>query len=1023
MTPEPGRVTPDVTPQQVATDTADLRPSVMSAADGMLEDMGNWMVSPVFAGRGAELAALMSAFGHAADAEPTTVLLGGEAGAGKSRLVSEFAARVRAAAGRDGVMMLTGGCLEQSAAGLPYAPFTAAVRQLTREVGTSEVAGLLPGQAAGDLARLLPEFGTPAADPDPGAARARLFEQLLTLLERLAQRAPLILVVEDAHWADRSTRDLLSFLVRNLRMARVLLLVVFRSDELHRTHPVRPLLAELSRVPGVSRLELPRLDRPEVAAQLTGILGQQPSPTAVDRAYTRSEGIPLFVEAMVECDGTLACGLPESLRDFLLESVNRLPDETQGLLRVATASGARIGHDLLAAVTDLDEQALDAALRPAVAANVLVSDGDGYRFRHSLIREAVHDDLLPGEHVHVHRTFAQAMERDPALSPQYKPAATQLALHWRSAHEPERALLAAWQAAADAKAACAYAEQLQMLEQVLDLWEQVPDAPRLTATDHAGVLELAARAAYMAGEPERGVKLTRAAIGELDEAHSAERVAMLRYLGALMRMQRGEPGHVDDLRAALRLVPQPGRVRAQILSSLGQMLMIAGRDEESEPLAEEALTLARRLGDEVTETDTLITLAAIAANASRDPLPALAAALAKAERIGSETLVMRALANMSDALEGRGEHERAIEVAQDGFARSMRHGTARTQGTLIAGNRAEPLISLGRWDEALKVLGEALDLDPPSSLRSYLLLLRGRIAVARGDRETAAQAVPELAAQLTDGQAHTQKVLPIATLVAEWRLAEGDTTGALAAAKRTVAGLDRHVNSRYVWPLLATAMRTCAEAAAAKALSRDDDAGIEVAELMESLRVHAGKIGWTGPVENAYSAAFAAEASRADAIPDVAGWDTAAAAWEALGQPYPLAYALLRAGDAASAVGDRDGATTRLKRAADLGLRLHARPLLAETRQVARRRRIVLDGDGHAAGPGPGASHGLTPRELEVLRLVTAGRSNREIAAELFISAKTASVHVSNILGKLDVMSRGEAAAAAHRLRLFDVPA
>jgi ATP/maltotriose-dependent transcriptional regulator MalT len=984
--------------------------------------MGEAMESPVFAGREGEQSALLDAFAQAAGGAPTTVLLGGEAGAGKTRLVAEFTAQVQVATGRAGVTALTGGCLEQSAAGLPYAPFTAAVRQLTREVGTAEVAALLPGPAAGDLARLLPEFGAPAADPDPGTARARLFEQLLTLLERLAQRRPVILVVEDAHWADRSTRDLLSFLVRNLRMARIVLIVCYRSDDLHRTHPVRPLLAELSRVPGVRRLELPRLTRSEVAAQLTGILGHQPSAAAADLAYTRSEGIPLFVEAMVECDGTFTSDLPESLRDFLLAVVNRLPDETQQLLRVATASGARIGHGLLAAVAGLGELALSAALRPAVAANVLVSDGDGYRFRHSLTREAIHDDLLPGEHARAHRTFAQAMERDPALSPQCQPA-VQLALHWRSAHEPERALLAAWQAAADAQAAYAYAEQLHALEQVLDLWDQVAAAARQATTDHAGVLERAARAAYLAGEPERGAKLARAAISELDEVADAERVAMLRYLGALMRRQRAEPGHIEELRDALRLVPHPGRARAQILSSLSQMLTLAGHDDEAEPLAGEALTLAQQLGDEVTETDTLITIASITTRAGRDPLPALQAALAKAERIGSATLVMRALANMSDALEGRGEHERAIVVAQDGFTRSRRVGMVRTQGTLVAGNRAEPLISLGRWDEAIDVLGEALDLDPPSSLRAYLLLLRGRIAVARGDRKTALPVLAELAGKVTGLQTDIQQLVPIDTLVIQWRLAEGDLAGALTAATQAAGTLDQPVSPRYMWPLLTAAARVCAEAAAAQAASAPEPAGTALTVLLATLRAHANKIGWTGPVESACSTVFAAEASRAEGVPDMAGWAAAASAWDALHQPYPLAYALLRSADAATAAGDHSGATARLRRAVAISRKLGARPLLAEAGQLARMRRIVLGGDRHPPRPGAGAPHGLTRRELEVLRLVTAGRSNREIAAELFITAKTASVHVSNILGKLGVATRGEAAAAAHRLRLLDTPA
>ena len=235
-------------------------------------------VSPVFAGREAELRVLARAFDDAAGGLPRTVLVGAEAGGGKSRLVSEFAARL---AGR--ALVLAGGCVELSAAGLPYAPFTAALRQLVREQGTAEVAALLGGRDTGELARLLPEFGAPPADADPDMARARLFELLLALLEALAERLPLVLVVEDVHWADHPTRDLLSFLVRNLRHAAVLLVVTFRSAELHRTHPLRPLLAELSRMAGVTRVELPRLSRGQVEAQLEGILGRPPEPAVDER--------------------------------------------------------------------------------------------------------------------------------------------------------------------------------------------------------------------------------------------------------------------------------------------------------------------------------------------------------------------------------------------------------------------------------------------------------------------------------------------------------------------------------------------------------------------------------------------------------------------------------------------------------------------------------------------------------------------------------------------------------------------
>ena len=178
---------------------------------------------------------------------PAALLIGGEAGIGKTRLITEFAAM----ASGTGARVLAGGCLDLGADGLPFAPFAAMLRELVRDMGAAGVAALLPGQATREFARLLPEFGEAAPEADPGVARARLFEQMLTLLERLAETSPVVLIIEDAHWADRSTRDLIAFLIGSQQVLdRVLIMVSYRSDELHRTHPLRPLLAELGRHPG-----------------------------------------------------------------------------------------------------------------------------------------------------------------------------------------------------------------------------------------------------------------------------------------------------------------------------------------------------------------------------------------------------------------------------------------------------------------------------------------------------------------------------------------------------------------------------------------------------------------------------------------------------------------------------------------------------------------------------------------------------------------------------------------------------
>jgi DNA-binding CsgD family transcriptional regulator len=834
--------------------------------------MSSRAVSPVFAGREAELTVLASALGDAADGLPRMVLVGAEAGGGKSRLVGEFAAGLGSRA-----LVLVGGCVELSAAGLPSAPFTAALRQLVRQRGAAEVSALLGTRDTGELAGLLPEFGRPPGGADPDLARARLFELLLALLETLAERLPLVLVVEDVHWADRSTRDLLGFLARNLRHVAVLLLVTFRSAELHRTHPLRPLLAELDRVEGVTRLELQRLSRSQVEAPLEGILGRPPGPVITSAVYERGNGIPLFTEALVNADGTVSLGVPWSLRDQLLGTVKDLPEQTQQVLRSAAASGGiRVGHGLLAAVTGLDDLALAAALRPAVAANVVAADADGYAFRHELIREAVWEDLLPGERTQAERAFAEALEADPALSPDGM-VAVRLALHWRGANEYERALEAAWAAAATAAPGFAFAEQLRMLEQVLDLWHRVPAAAEHTGADHAR------------------------------------------------------------------------------------------RDARETAVC-----------------------------------------------IGSGRLELRAYVAITHALEGRGDHDRAIQVGRAGLARATQLGLARYSALPVTHNLAESLTSAGRWDEALDVIEGALGLDPAPHGWAFLLVVRGQIAVARGERETAGWTMQQLRSLPADARDGSQLALPMACLTVDFWLAEGDLAAALTAT-RTASAQHRGAEPRYLWPLLATGMRACAEAGPAIS---PQQAG-NPTELRQALRLAAAGLARPGRVEHAHATVFDAEAARAAGHLDRAAWDAAAAAWESVGQPNPLAYALVRAAGAAAAAGHQDAAAIRLQRAADLARQLRARPLLEQISQLARRARIEVGDSSRAAGAAP---YGLTARELEVLRLVAAGRRNREIAAELIISPKTASVHVSNILGKLGAASRGEATATAHRLHIFDAP-
>jgi DNA-binding CsgD family transcriptional regulator len=979
------------------------------------------VLSPGLVGRADQLSALEAALGRAGSGEPAAVLIGGEAGVGKSRLVDEFARRSR----RAGARVLAGGCLELGADGLPFAPFTSVLRELVRDLGADGVAGLLPAGATRELARLLPEFGEPAGSDDAGASRARLFEQMLILLEQLADRGPLMLIVEDAHWADRSTRDLLEFLIRNQRTIGGLLIVVtYRSDDLHRTHPLRPLLAELGRVGWVTRIELGRLTRADTYELVARLTGRELREGEARTVYRRTLGNPLFVEALVG-GGEPGSGLPDSLRDLLIAGVRRLPEPTQDVVRIASAGGEQVGHALLAAVTGLDDGALSSALRPAVAANVLLTGSDGYSFRHALIREAVHDELLPGERGGLHGRFARAIEGDPLLVPPGR-APVERAYHWYAALDPGWALISAWQAAAESGRALAYAEQLAMLSRVLELWDRVPDAAARIGSDHVAVLEAAIQAAELAGEFDRGVALATGALKEVDPGSEPVRAALLLSSRGHLAKVAGREDYAKDLMEAVRLVPAgaPPAARARVLEMAAHDIHHReGYDPaEARARAEEAVAVARQAGDPEIEAMALVALAcAEPSTATLERNRALLAeARAAATRASAYEPLLRVAITESDILEGLGEHELAAAVAREGVAAAVEYGLARTSGVTLAVNLAEPLLSLGRWDEAAEVIERALEFMPPRVGRSSVWRLAGDLALGRGDLPAAAARAASVRAALDGVRYKDEHQLPMARLESQVRLAEGRAAEAMAAVEDPLDRYSVSASPRYGWPLLVAGARACLAAAAG-----DQALATRAEALRERMRTAAGQLVADGVSQLAHRLTFTAEMARADRLGpagQLAAWDEAARAWETASEPYPMAVALLRSAEAALAAGDHDGGADRLRRAAKLAGRLGAAALSDDIALLARRARIGLGlDDDPGAGAEPAQRElGLTAREFEVLRLVAAGRSNREIAAELFISAKTASVHVSNILGKLGVASRGEAAATAHRLRIFE---
>src|SRR5829696_8667605 len=558
--------------------------------------MGGRVASLTFVGRVEELELLEAARGRAADADPAVVLVGGEAGVGKTRLVAELTAH-RAT---DGIRVLAGGCVPVGDGALPYAPVVQALRILLADVGVGAVRELI-GPSWPELARLLPALGEPdRSGQSDQAAQSRLFELLLGLLGRLSEQAPLVLVVEDLHWADRSTRQLLAFLVRNLRRERVLLVVTYRNDEPGQQR-LGPYLAELDRGGRVARIELPRLDQVHTGAQLAGILGESPATDLVDAVFARSQGNPFFTEELLVAIRAGSGGLPATLRDLLRGRLAALPGPARQVLEVVTVAGRQVSHRLLAAAAGLEDRALVEGLRAAVVNQLLVTapGEDGYEVRHALLREVVDADLLPGERARLHAGLAKALTEQPELADGPPAvAAAELAAHWDAAAEPTRALPARVQAGLASEAAHAFPEAQRHYQRALGLWEQVTDPDRAAGLDQAELLTRTADAANAAGQVQDALRWLTAALDRLDPAGDPVRVALLYMRSGGARWLAGdESAGLADLEKAARIVPaEPSPERARILGYYAQWLMLAGRDEDAVSQATEALAVARAAG-------------------------------------------------------------------------------------------------------------------------------------------------------------------------------------------------------------------------------------------------------------------------------------------------------------------------------------------------------------------------------------------------------------------------------------------
>ena len=975
-------------------------------------------------GRADTLARLVGVVGVGAP-EPgyAAVLLAGDAGVGKTRLLAELREHARAA----GWLVMVGHCLDFGDSALPYLPFSEAFGRLAGEAPhlVDSVAERIPA-----VTRLLPgrrliapaEAGSPAR-----VERGELFEAVHAALEQLSHTAPLLLLLEDLHWADQSTRELLSFLFTRQFSTPVALVCSYRSDDLHRRHPLRAAVAEWVRLPGVTRVQLEPLRDADIRALVRALHPGPLREVDVQGIVERADGNAFFTEELVAALELGSTSLPTDLAQLLLVRVDQLDDAARTVVRAASVAGRRVPHELLRRVVDLDPDTLDRALRAAVDANILIpGGGDSYAFRHALLAEAVYDDLLPGERVRLHAAYVAAL-RTRAV----EGTAAELARHARAAHDGATAIGASIQAGDEAMAVAGPDEAARHYEVALELLGDRPrEAPDEGVVDVAALTTKASEAAAAAGHPFRALALVQDQLRALPAGAPAEQRA--RLLLALASAALLSDSTVDLLQVtteALTLVPaEPASsLRAQLMSVHARANADRQRDDDAARWAADALAMARELGRPDVAADAATTLARLEERAG-DPEAsrlALERTVAEARAAGEVAAELRGLFNLGSLhyevgrlAEARAVFEATAERARETGRPWAPYGVdARALAATVA-------YVAGDWDAAVDIV-DVTGESPPALAEAYLAAVGMAVAAGRGER-AALDLLGHLRPWWTrDGMIAIHSGGAAIDLL-------GDA-GELVAADAMFDDVVDCVSELWRLPGFQARIRLSALLVAHLAAHAVRSGATERAELARRgeqvvagarVAVEQGRVrgGRRGPEGEAWLARLRAEHARLRWLAGVdrpgegelvASWQHAVAGFERFAHTFELARSRTRLAAALRATGRAGEARELAGLARAEAERLGARPLLAEL---------------HAVDPlpeqrGVGAARrdeALTAREQEVLGLVAQGLSNREIGRQLYISAKTVSVHVSNILAKLGADGRTEAVAVARRRGLLD---
>ncbi len=959
-------------------------------------------------GREADLAGLAGIIGLD-DPRGVGVVVSGDAGIGKSTLL----ARVARDAEAKGWRVAWGHCVGQGGSGVAHLPFTEVATRLQQLAGDVVEEQVTTRPALGVLLPGGREEAT--ASQSPG----QVAEGVHALLTAVGDVAPLLVVVEDAHWADHSSRDLLTLLLTRGFSTPVALVVTYRSDDLHRRHPLHETLAVWARIAGVARLDLHPLADTAIRDIVTRDEGQHLDEAVAAEIARRAEGNPFFAE---ELTASAVSGRPVAggLGRVLGARIDQLTPPAQQLVRTMALSGRTIGHDLLLRVTGLPETELEAAVADAVEHHVVEARWPpAYAFRHALLGETVTDDLLPGERLRLHRAYAGALADDPALG-----SASELARHAAAAGDPTTAVSASRAAARADLAVGGPSGALEHLEQALSWMAE-------TAPERDEVSLEASDAALDAGDVVRSVQLLRDRIVHPGPSQSpAMRARLLATCANRSRLNDllvPDAGIIMTTEAMGLVAGEDDPDRLFVLTAHTQQLVDNRRYAEAAALGEEAGGLAERLGLTAAHHEIRTVMSRVIE--VHDDLDALERHIARLlADLGDrpDPLLIRIHHQAATMHHRRGDLHRALTSYDHGAATARRlhldWAPFALESRLIGGLTA---YEIGDWDGAqrrLQVDDPLLPQPGRAFFDAALMTVRTGRGEPLGDDEIAA--VREW--WHVDGFGVVQLVMP----AVEHYGGRGDLTRALDIAQDAVAQLER------TWGRFHAVVRLSALLAGqvAAAVPRLDDAlrrraltDLEALTARTDAIVTEPQRGVREPVAPAEDGGLArsntetwawdrrlrAELLRLrwrDPRSDnpapadlVAAWRASVEAFEHYGHAYETARSRARLAAALRAAGDGAGARREADLARDVARVLGAAPLLDEI--------DLLD-------PGRGGDT-LTAREDEVLRLVARGLSNGQIGSQLFISTKTASVHVSHILAKLGAATRTEAAAIARERGLL----